>query len=67
MIHEIALAKALWVNTLGYCCWDGTDFSEWNLAMYVSVTLKEIVHTVVVITCPGSYLSQGMIEVQHKD
>lgn len=37
------------MNNLGRCSWEGADFLEWNLVKYMSVALKEIIYTVVVV------------------
>lgn len=43
------------MNTLGRYLWEGADFLEWNLVIYMSAALKEIIFTVVVlIIFPGS-------------
>lgn len=51
MINETALAKALWDE---HSWEEGSNFLEWNWAMYMSVALKGIVYVVVVIIFPGS-------------
>lgn len=37
------------MNTLGRCLWEGADFLEWNLVVYRSAALKEIIFTIVIL------------------